>query len=66
MKNFLHDFTLFVVDIHQMRLISLFRTTFNHFHFHGSAGLVPKLILTPCHILSLLVMAYSFDMLPSF
>ena len=43
-----HDFTLFVVDIHQIRLISLFPTPFDHFHFHGSAGLVPKLILTPC------------------
>ena len=29
-------------------LISLFPTPFDHFHFHGSAGLVPKLILTPC------------------
>ena len=47
--NFLHDFTLFVVDIHQIRLISLFPTPFDHFHFHGSAGLVPKFILTPCH-----------------
>ena len=45
--NFLHDFTLLVVDIHQIRLISLFRHFSNHFHFHGSAGLVPKLILTP-------------------
>ena len=44
-----HDFTLFVVDIHQIRLISLFPTPFDHFHFHGSAGLVPKFILTPCH-----------------
>ena len=46
---FLHDFILFVVDIHQIRLISLFPTPFDHFHFHGSAGLVPKFILTPCH-----------------
>ena len=29
-------------------LISLFPTPYYHFHFHGSAGLVPKLILTPC------------------
>ena len=48
--NFLHDFTLFVVDIHQIRLISLFRHFSDHIHSHGSAGLVPKLILTPCHI----------------
>ena len=53
MKNFLHDFTLFVVDIHQIRLISLFPTPFDHFNFHGSAGLVPKLILTPCHTITL-------------
>ena len=32
-------------------LISLFSTPFDHFHFHESAGLVPKLILTPCHSL---------------
>ena len=44
---FLHGFTLFVVDIHQIRLISLFLTPFDHFHFYGSAGLVLKLILTP-------------------
>ena len=30
--NFLHDFTLFVVDIHQIRLISLFRHFSDHFH----------------------------------
>ena len=29
-------------------LISLFPTPFDQIHFHGSAGLVPKLILTPC------------------
>ena len=44
--NFLHDFTLFVVDIHQIRLISLFRHFPNHFHFHGSAGLIPKVNLS--------------------
>ena len=45
--EFLHDFTLFVVDqIHQIMLISLFLTPFHHFHFNGSAGPVPKLILT--------------------
>ena len=36
-------------DIHQIMLISLFPTPFDHIHFHGSAGLVPQLILTPCH-----------------
>ena len=46
--EFLYDFILFVIDIHQIMLNSLFPTPFDHFHFHGSAGLVPKLILTPC------------------
>ena len=45
---FLNDFTLFVIDIHQITLIPLFPTPFDHFHFHGSAGQVPKLMLTPC------------------
>ena len=31
-------------------LISFFLTPSDHYHFHGSAGLVPKLILTPCHM----------------
>ena len=44
--NFLHDFTLFVVDIHQIRLISFFRHFPDHFHFHGSAGLIPKVNLS--------------------
>ena len=29
-----HDFTLFVADIHEIMLISLFPTPFYHFHFH--------------------------------
>ena len=33
--NFLYDFTLFVIDMHQIMLISLFSTSFDHFHFHG-------------------------------
>ena len=36
----LHDFTLFVADIHQIMLISLFLTPFDHFHFHGSVWLI--------------------------
>ena len=44
----MYDFTMFVIDIHQIMLISLFTTPFDHFHFHESAGLVPKLILIPC------------------
>ena len=47
----LHDFTLFVVDIHQIRLISLFRHFPDHFHFHGSAGLIPKVNLSLRHII---------------
>ena len=43
---FLHDFTLFVVDIHQIRQISLFWHFPDHFHFHGSAGLIPKVNLS--------------------
>ena len=31
-------------------LIKIFPTPFDNFHFYGSAGLVPKLILTPCLI----------------
>ena len=38
--NFLFDFTLFVIDIHQIMLISLFPTPFDHFHFHRSGGLI--------------------------
>ena len=44
--NFLHDFTLFVIDIHQIMLISLFPTPFDHFDFHPTLGLDHALILT--------------------
>ena len=40
------DFTLFVIDIHHIMLISLFPTPFDHFHFHPTLGLDPALILT--------------------
>ena len=43
---FLFDFTLFVIDIHHIMLISLFPTPFDHFHFHPTFGLDPALILT--------------------
>ena len=46
--NFLHVFTLFVIDIHKIMLISLFPTPFGHFQFLGSAGQNPNLILTLC------------------
>ena len=43
---FLFDFTLFVIDIHHIMLISLFPTPFDLFHFHPTLGLDPALILT--------------------
>ena len=43
---FLFDFTLFVIDIQHIMLISLFPTPFDHFHFHPTLGLDPALILT--------------------
>ena len=46
---FLFDFTLFVIDIHHIMLISLFPTPFDHFHFHPTLGLDPALILTLRH-----------------
>ena len=48
--NFLHDFTLFVVDIHQIRLISLFRHFSDHFHFHPILEQKRVIDLIPCHI----------------
>ena len=44
--NFLFDFTLFVIDIYHIMLISLFPTPFDHFQFHPTLGLDPALILT--------------------
>ena len=35
--------------MHQIMLISLFSTSFDHFHFRGFTGLICKLILTLCH-----------------
>ena len=46
--NFLHDFTLFVVDIHQIRLISLFRHFSDHFHFHPILEQKRVIDLIPC------------------
>ena len=39
--NLLRDFTLllFVIDIHQIMLVSLFMTSFDHFHFHPTLAL---------------------------
>ena len=47
--NFLHDFTLFVIDIHQNMPISLILTPFDHFQNMSSGGIGPDLILTLCH-----------------
>ena len=47
---FLHDFTLFVVDIHQIRLISLFRHLSDHFHFHPTLEQKRVIDLRPCRI----------------
>ena len=46
---FLFDFTLFVIDIHHIILISLFSAPFDHFHFHPTLGLDPALILALRH-----------------
>ena len=47
--NFLHDFVLFVVDIHQIRLISLFRRFSDHFHPMEQKRVID---LRPCRIYS--------------
>ena len=46
---FLHDFTLFVIDMHQKRSISLFPTPFGHFHFHPFPALIWWVDLRRCH-----------------
>ena len=47
----MHDFTLFVIDIHvhQNMPISLTLTPFDHFQNTSSGGVGPDLILTLCH-----------------
>ena len=42
---FSHDFTLFVIDIRHIMLISLFPTPFYHIHFRGSGGLIGRHIV---------------------
>ena len=44
-SNFLYDFTLFVIDIHQNMPISLFKTLFDHFHFYPFVKLIWRVIL---------------------
>ena len=36
--------------MHQNMPISLFKTLFDHFHFHPPAGIIWRVILKPCHI----------------
>ena len=43
------DFTLFVIDIHQNMLISLFKTSFDHFQFRPTSGMTSIHYLTVCH-----------------
>ena len=47
---FLHDFTLFVIDMHQNRSVSLFSTPFDHFHFHALPALKWWVQLRSCHL----------------
>ena len=49
-RCFLHDFNLFVIDIHQNMPISLVLTPFDYFQIHPSFAVTPNLILEPCHM----------------
>ena len=51
-SNFLYDFTLFVIDMHQNMPISLFKTLFDHFHFHSPAAIIWRVILKLRHMWS--------------
>ena len=57
---FLYDFTLFVIDMHQIMLISLFSTSFDHFHYHGFLKSKRMVILKSCHIYSHLTITAVF------
>ena len=46
--NFLHDSTLFVIDIHQNMPISLILTPFDYFQIRPTFAVTPNLILEPC------------------
>ena len=46
--NFLHDSTLFVIDIHQNMPISLISTPFARFQIRLTLAVHPNLILEPC------------------
>ena len=45
---FLHDSTLFVIDIYQNMPISLISTPFDHFQLRLTLAVNPNLILEPC------------------
>ena len=49
----------FVIDIHQIMLISLFLTPFHHFHFHGSGRLISCYDLRLCHNFSVYTVLFS-------
>ena len=44
----MHEFTLFVIDIHQNMPISLILTPFDHFQIRLTFAVTPNLILEPC------------------
>ena len=48
--NFLHDSTLFVIDIHRNMPISLSLTPFDYFQIRPTFAVTPNLILEPCRI----------------
>ena len=48
--NFLHDSTLFVIDIHQNMPISLISTPFARFQIRLTLAVHPNLILEPCRM----------------
>ena len=48
--NFLYDFTLFVLDIHQNRSISAFLTPFDHFRPTLAEKCIPDLRVRPMKI----------------
>ena len=57
--NFLHDSTLFVIDIHQNMPISLILTPFDHFQICPTFAVTPNLILEPCPMFIFLFSSFS-------
>ena len=50
---------MFGIDIHQNMLISLFKTSFDHFQFRPTLGMTSSHYLTVCHTMPLLCSATS-------